>query len=63
MTSKQSVQSLTIRHCECEEHDKPHWEIEDPNNPDCPLVGPYDTKAEAEEAKRGLTKFYKKENK
>jgi hypothetical protein len=36
------------------------WEVKDPNNPDCPLVGPYDTKKEAEEQRRGLDNFYKR---
>ena len=38
------------------------WWIEDPNNPDCKYVGPYDTKIEAEEIKKGLTQFYRRED-
>lgn len=52
------MKTLNVISCECD--GTKHWEIEDPNNPSCPLVGPYDTKAEAEEDKRGLTKFYKR---
>lgn len=36
------------------------WEIKDPNNSDCPLVGPYSDKKEAEEVRDGLNRFYKK---
>lgn len=36
------------------------WEIKDPNNPHVPLVGPYDTKKEAEEDRNGLNRFYKR---
>lgn len=37
---------------------KGQWEIKDPNNDEYPLVGPYDTKAEAEKIMRGLTRTY-----
>lgn len=42
--------------------DKPGWWIDDPNNPPCRYVGPYDTKAEATEAKRGLEQFWRNNN-
>ena len=35
------------------------WWIDDPNNPSCPLVGPYSTKAEAQEDKLGLQETYR----
>lgn len=43
-----------------------HYEVEDPNNPDCPLVGPFEdtsdarAKKEANEQARQLNEFYKK---
>lgn len=35
------------------------WWIIDPNNKDVPEYGPYDTKAEAEDCKRGTERFWK----
>lgn len=41
--------------------DDPGWYIHDPNG-DVEWVGPYPTKNEAIEARRGLEKFYRYEN-
>lgn len=35
------------------------WWIVDPNNQDCPEYGPYTTKAEAEDDKRGVERFWR----
>ena len=35
------------------------WWIVDPNNKDVAEYGPYDTKAEAEDDKRGIERFWK----
>ena len=34
------------------------WEIKDPNNDSCPLVGPYNSKELAESDRDGLNAFY-----
>ena len=35
------------------------WWVVDPNNEDVPEYGPYDTKKEAQECKKGVTNFWK----
>lgn len=51
------IKPLTIRRMEVEgEHG---WWIDDPNNPDVRYVGPYGTKAEAQDDKKGLEYFWR----
>ena len=52
--------------CEAVQIEPRHWEVRDPNNPHCPLVGPYkdtsDARAKSEalaQAKR-LNSFYRR---
>lgn len=49
---KKTILKLTI------EKENEGWFVIDPNNGDQPSVGPYSTKAEASEAKKGLEKFW-----
>ncbi len=35
------------------------WVVVDPNNRDCPEYGPYNTRADADEDRVGVTKFWR----
>jgi hypothetical protein len=59
------VKKLTVRKLEKKDlskrriDDDPGWYIEDPNNPEYRWVGPYHTKAEAMDERRGLERFWR----
>lgn len=55
-----TVQKLTVEELlDLGVDDEAGWWIHDPNNEPCPYVGPYPTKAEANDDKRGLEQTWR----
>lgn len=57
---KLSVEKLTEDQlAELGIEDEAGWYIRDPNNEECEWIGPYPTKADANDAKKGVQDFWK----